>query len=423
MHIINRSASYDTKGQKCISILLVSGAWTVNQGKRISQVLFIIVLCVFILYMGVHMNIGLSEDMEMYLNSFFLHRAEETYFSGFSYISEGGGPLPEQWVTECAASFLPLGTYVSESTPLDTEVEDSETYEMILEKQANDENTVDENGNLIENEKVQEAEKPIPKETEKKVDTSMEKLKDYEYLVSNFYTVDGTTAVSEKDLNAEKLLAKNMKLDKKTKGPKILIYHTHSQEDFKDSKKGDQSTTIMGMGAYLSELLNKKYGIETIHHDGVYDLIDGEMDRSKAYQLAEVQVKKLLKKYPSIEVVIDLHRDGVANSTHLVTDIDGKQTAQIMFFNGMSRTKANGDIAYLHNPYIEDNLALSLQMQLAAAKLYPGFTRHIYLKSYRYNLHLKPKSLLIEAGAQTNTVAEMKNAMEALAKVLDECVN
>ena len=59
----------------------------VNQGKRISQVLFIIVLCVFILYMGVHMNIGLSDDMEMYLNSFFLHRAEETYLSGFYYIS------------------------------------------------------------------------------------------------------------------------------------------------------------------------------------------------------------------------------------------------------------------------------------------------------------------------------------------------
>ena len=228
----------------------------------------------------------------------------------------------------------------------------------------------------------------------------MEKLKDFEYLVSHFYTVDGTTSVSAKDLNAEKLLAKNMKLDKKTKGPKILIYHTHSQEDFKDSKKGDPSTTIMGMGAYLSELLNKQYGIETMHHEGVYDLIDGEMDRSKAYQLAEKQVKKILKENPSIEVVIDLHRDGVAGTTHLVTEIGGKQTAQIMFFNGMSRTKANGDIAYLYNPYIEDNLAFSLQMQIAAAKLYPGFTRHIYLKSYRYNLHLKPKSLLIEAGAQ-----------------------
>jgi len=395
----------------------------VNQGKRISQILLIIVLCVFILYMGVHMDMGLSDETQMYLSSIFLRRAEETYLSGFIYTTEGGGPLPEQWLTECAARLLPLGTYVSETVPLDTQVEDNETYEMILKKQADDENAVDEDGNLIENKTAKAEEKPVSRETAEKVDTSMEKLKDFEYLVSHFYTVDGTTSVSAKDLNAEKLLAKNMKLDKKTKGPKILIYHTHSQEDFKDSKKGDPSTTIMGMGAYLSELLNKQYGIETMHHEGVYDLIDGEMDRSKAYQLAEKQVKKILKENPSIEVVIDLHRDGVAGTTHLVTEIGGKQTAQIMFFNGMSRTKANGDIAYLYNPYIEDNLAFSLQMQIAAAKLYPGFTRHIYLKSYRYNLHLKPKSLLIEAGAQTNTVEEMRNAMEALARVLNECVS
>ena len=394
-----------------------------NQGKRISQILLIIVLCVFILYMGVHMDMGLSDETQMYLSSIFLRRAEETYLSGFIYTTEGGGPLPEQWLTECAARLRPLGTYVSETVPLDTQVEDNERYEMILKKQAEDENALDEDGNLIENKTAKAEEKPVSRETAEKVDTSMEKLKDFEYLVSHFYTVDGTTSVSAKDLNAEKLLAKNMKLDKKTKGPKILIYHTHSQEDFKDSKKGDPSTTIMGMGAYLSELLNKQYGIETMHHEGVYDLIDGEMDRSKAYQLAEKQVKKILKENPSIEVVIDLHRDGVAGTTHLVTEIGGKQTAQIMFFNGMSRTKANGDIAYLYNPYIEDNLAFSLQMQIAAAKLYPGFTRHIYLKSYRYNLHLKPKSLLIEAGAQTNTVEEMRNAMEALARVLNECVS
>lgn len=393
------------------------------QGKRISQILFIIVLCVFILYAGFHLNLGVSDEMTVYFNSFFLHHAERTYLSGLSYTSQGGGPLPEQWVAECAARLLPLGSYVSENAPLDMEVEDNETYEMILEQQANDENAVDEDGKLVDNGKKDESKSKPPETRAKKVDISKEKLSDFEYLVSNFYTVDGTTSVSAKDLNAEKLLAKDLKLDKKTKGPKVLIYHTHSQEDFKDSKKGDSSTTIMGMGAYLAQLLNEKYGIETLHHEGVYDLIDGEMDRSKAYQLAEKEVKKILKDNPGIEVVIDLHRDGVGSSTHLVTEIDGKETAQIMFFNGMSRTKANGDIAYLHNPYIEDNLAFSLQMQIAAAKLYPGFTRRIYLKSYRYNLHLKPKSLLIEAGAQTNTVGEMRNAMEALAKVLNECIN
>lgn len=390
------------------------------QGKRISQILFIVVLCIFILYAGIHLNLDVSDEMTMYFNSFFLRYAEKAYLPGLSYTSQGGGPLPKQWVTECAARLFPLGTYVLENEPLVMEVEDNETYEMILRQQANDENTVDEDGRLVEAER--EEKNKAPETMAKKVDISEEKLADFEYLVSNFYTVDGTTSVSEKDLNAKKLLSKNMKLDKKTKGPKVLIYHTHSQEDFKDSKKGDPSTTIMGMGAYLTEVLNEEYGIETLHHEGVYDLIDGEMDRSKAYQLAEKEVKKILKDNPSIEVVIDLHRDGVGESTHLVTEIDGKNTAQIMFFNGMSRTKANGDIAYLHNPYIEDNLAFSLQMQIAAAKLYPGFTRHIYLKSYRYNLHLKPKSLLIEAGAQTNTVEEMRNAMEALAKVLNECV-
>ena len=66
------------------------------------------------------------------------------------------------------------------------------------------------------------------------------------------------------------------------------------------------------------------------------------------------------------------------------------------------------------------NQYISLQMQLATQRLYPGLARRIYLKGYRYNLHYMPKSLLIEAGAQNNTVEELKNAMELLANVLEE---
>lgn len=95
---------------------------------------------------------------------------------------------------------------------------------------------------------------------------------------------------------------------------------------------------------------------------------------------------------------------------------------KIMYFNGLSRSRTNGDIDYLYNPYIQDNLAFSLQMQLASERMYPGFARHIYLRAYRYNLHLLPKSLLIEAGAQTNTVEEMKNAMEVVADTLCEVI-
>jgi stage II sporulation protein P len=171
------------------------------------------------------------------------------------------------------------------------------------------------------------------------------------------------------------------------------------------------------MGAYLASLLNDK-GISSIHHTGVYDLIDGKLDRSNAYELVEKDVRKILETNPGIEVVIDLHRDGVKEGTHLVTEIDGKPTAKIMFFNGLSRTRTNGDIAYLYNPYIQDNLAFSFQMQMACETYYPGFARKIYLKGYRYSLHMKPKSLLIEAGAQTNTVEEVRNAMEVLADTL-----
>lgn len=124
------------------------------------------------------------------------------------------------------------------------------------------------------------------------------------------------------------------------------------------------NTSIVGMGTYLTDLLNQKYGIETYHHTGVYDLVNGKLDRSKAYQLAEPDVQKILKDNPSIEVVIDLHRDGVAEGTHLVTEVDGRQTAQIMFFNGLSRTRANGNISYLPNPYLEDNLAFSFRWRL-----------------------------------------------------------
>ena len=84
----------------------------------------------------------------------------------------------------------------------------------------------------------------------------------------------------------------------------------------------------------------------------------------------------------------------------------------------MSQTP-EGPIEYLQNPYREQNLAFSFQMQLNAQAYYPGFTRKIYLKGLRYNLHLRPRSALVEVGAQTNTYEEARNAMEPLSELLD----
>ena len=326
-----------------------------------------------------------------------------------------GENTAKQWVLKSTMGWFPFVGYVTEQGEYKQVVEDEDTIAKILECQANDENHVDEKGSLVTNETQEE--EIVPAQSQPVLDLSIERLRDFDYLLSNFYIVDSSTMIGPEQLNADALLSENMKIDQNSQGPKILIFHTHSQETFADSIPGDSSTSIVGIGEYLTQLLNAK-GIETIHDTGVYDIINGKLDRSNAYENAEASVRPILEANPSIEVAIDLHRDGVAEETHLVTDIGGKQTAKIMFFNGLSRTRTNGDIEYLYNPYIQDNLAFSLQMQLACERMYPGFARHIYLRGYRYNLHLLPKSLLIEAGAQTNTVEEMRNAMEVLAVTL-----
>ena len=248
----------------------------------------------------------------------------------------------------------------------------------------------------------------------KQVVINRQKLQDYDYLRQNFYQIDNSTTAGSDLLNVEKLLGKDVTIQSDVEGPQILIYHTHSQEGYKDSIPGDESTSIVAVGAYLAQLLSEQYGIEVLHHKGEYDVVD----HAKAYSTARPAIQKILEENPTIEVVIDLHRDGVAEGTHLVTEINGKPTAQIMFFNGLSRTTAQGQLSYLNNPYIEDNLAISFQMQLTAEEYFPDFARRIYLKGYRYNMHLCPKSMLIEVGAQTNSFEEARNAMEPLAILL-----
>ena len=249
---------------------------------------------------------------------------------------------------------------------------------------------------------------------EKKVVINRQKLQDFDYLRQNFYQVDNSTTIGKDQLNADALLGKDMTIKTDVEGPQILIYHTHSQEGYKDSVKGDEGTSVVAVGEYLAFLLEEEFGIKVLHNKGQYDT----RDHAKSYSVAKPAIEKILAENPTIEVVIDLHRDGVSENTHLVTEINGKPTAQIMFFNGLSRTTAIGELTYLKNPYIADNLAFSFQMQLAAEEYFPDLTRKIYLKGYRYNMHLCPKSLLVEVGAQTNTLQEAKNAMEPLAILL-----
>lgn len=250
------------------------------------------------------------------------------------------------------------------------------------------------------------------------IDVSMEALMDPGYLLNQFFVVDENTTADAVDLNAAAFLQQDFKMKRNPEKPQILIYHSHSQETFVDSRPGKEEDTIVGVGTYLKNILEERYGYQVIHVKESFDLMSGQLDRSKAYDYAREKIEIILKKNPSVEVVIDLHRDGVPEGKHLVTKINGKDTARLLFFNGISYTNRQGVLSYLPNPYIQENLAFSFQLEYGCALYYPELYRGIYLAGLRYNLHLMPKALLLEAGAQTNTVEEVKNAMEPFACLL-----
>lgn len=246
---------------------------------------------------------------------------------------------------------------------------------------------------------------------------ALAQLQDYDYLMKHFYSVHASTTAPRDLMDAKELLETDLSLEKDSSVPQILIYHTHSQETYADYGPENPEASVVGIGNTLTRLLEEK-GWNVIHDTSTYDIQGGTLDRSRAYNYALEGISRILQENPSVQVVLDLHRDGVKESLHLLSEVGGKPTANIMFFQGMSRTP-EGEIGYLPNPYLKENLAFTLQMQLDSARRFPGYNRKIYMKGLRYNLHLRPRSALIEVGAQTNSGEEAHNAMEPLAELLD----
>ena len=331
---------------------------------------------------------------------------------------------------------LPVDVYLERNMEQENRIEqenlaeeENEEYEQKLSDMKTSESKASEpDVSQTENEALQPQPSPVkeasaPVLPHPLIDLSAEALADFNYLLKEFYIVDSATETNPEQLNAQRFLAEDFTVDKNTDGPQILIYHSHSQEGFADSREGEEEDTVVGVGNTLSQILEDTYGYRVLHVKEAFDLMGGEMDRSKAYDYAREYLEPVLAGNPSIQVVIDLHRDGVEEGRRLVTEINGKPTAQIMFYNGLSYTINQGTVEYLPNPYIEENLAFSFQLEYEAAKYYPDFYRGIYLAGLRYNLHLCPCSLLLEAGAQTNTVEEVKNAMVPFADILNRVIS
>lgn len=371
----------------------------------------------------------------------------------FAFIEEETGiHRPSNFLKQALSEQFLIYGYSQEQSEEYVSTEDEDTYDLLIRQEGTDEERKDiEDGSLeyendalhidgdlerammeennLHNQENQEEEKENEGKEEEKVKEPLDdfqvagnksyeydwnELTDYDDIVSAFYAIDKTTSITDSQLNLDTLMKKDMKVKGSAENPQILIYHTHSQEGFVDSVAGDPSTTIVGAGDKLAQLLRDEYGYNVLHHTGEYDV----EARDYAYSNALPAIEQLLAENPTIEVVIDLHRDAVAEGRKLAVNMKGRPTAQFMFFNGLSRTKQNGEISYLENPYINDNLAFSFQAQVASNEYYPGIARRIYLRAYRYNMHLRAKSMLVELGAQTNTVEEIMNACDPLAHVI-----
>jgi len=255
---------------------------------------------------------------------------------------------------------------------------------------------------------------------------NIEELRNPDTLRNSMYIVDPRTIFVPSMFDVDGMLATSLRITPQSienGDPVILIFHTHSTEMFADSDPNDLFTGIFGVGAYLAELLNAR-GLHTIHYTRRFDIVDGQSAILGAYERQEPYIRQILRDNPTIEIVIDIHRDGMPESSpRLVTNIDGRPTARLMFVNGLSTRNVNGvatPIPSLPNPYLPTNLAFSLQMQLLLNQQHPTLNRRIYLNAFRYSLHFAPKSLFVEVGDQRSTFQEATNAMYPLVDALIE---
>ncbi|MCL2204448.1 MAG: stage II sporulation protein P [Defluviitaleaceae bacterium] len=250
----------------------------------------------------------------------------------------------------------------------------------------------------------------------------LEQLMDFTYVRTRIFLEDPSTMLLPGDIDVYEFIHADLRIDPTAPGPHVLIFHTHSTEWFIDTERYNPATGIVVVGRYLAHVLSEHYGLEVLHYTGSFDMPDGRPQVMGAYCRMEPVITALLAENPEIQLVIDLHRDGVRDGVGPFTRyVDGLPTAQLMFFNGLSRRNVNGQpvpTAWLPNPFQRENLQFSFQAQLAANQLFPGLNRRIYLRAYRFSLHMHPRSIFVEVGNQYNTLQEAKNAMHPLARIL-----
>ena len=226
-------------------------------------------------------------------------------------------------------------------------------------------------------------------------------------------------------VNTAALLKEPLSIKLSSDGPAVLIIHTHSSEAYLPDKDDpytpsdpfrtqDKSHSVVRVGDEIASVL-KEHGISVIHDTGTYDYPSYQGSYNRSYDA----IQSYLKKYPSIKIVIDLHRDAIEAADgsvyKTIAQVDGSTCSQVMFVMGT-------DAAGLKHPKWKENFKLALHLQQEMNKLYPSLAKPIELSQYRYNQQATKGSMILEVGTTGNTLQESVTAAryfaEAAANVL-----
>lgn len=226
--------------------------------------------------------------------------------------------------------------------------------------------------------------------------------------------VDTKTEAGTEEETAQISKQKNKASKQKTKStgePQVLIYHTHATESYLPATAGNYHTTkeantVREAGEVLAQTLEAQ-GIAVIHDKTIHDNPSYDASYDRSYET----VKAILKKYPSIECIIDLHRDAIAGSRDGPTEtVNGKTCASYSY------VLSNTTDTYLSNK------ALLADLNAVAASDYDGYTANIIERPYWYNQELCSKAILIEMGNNRNHISDVRRCAEVFGQILAEVI-
>ncbi|MBQ8503292.1 MAG: stage II sporulation protein P [Clostridia bacterium] len=348
------------------------------------------------------------------------------YLAAKSYLPEKGitfYPVSEEITVNAAVT-----TVESSASQVSTENEKTTSGTTQVQKL---------NTAVVKNEALTAVDEDIRKLIEEKEKTAAEDKKDgdiseYQYIndgVTDKYGLVRVKNVNKTEIDIEKKLSEKIDLSVDKQKPAVLIFHTHTTETYQILDRGfyeegfmtrsnDSSQNMVRVGKAICEQIEKA-GYKVIHDTAVYDgKYSGAYDRSRA------GVAEYLKKYPSIQVVLDIHRDAIqqTDGTKIkpVAEIDGKKAAQVMIISGCQ--EEGNSVTNL--PDWKYNLTFAVHLQNKLEELFEGITRPLYFCPRSYNMNLTHCSLLIEVGSDSNTLDEAvytgKCIGRAVAEILKE---